>query len=791
MKRLISIILLVATLFTFASPLAGCSANKDMVLTVGQWLMMINDAFGMQSYIEEKPYFESVSSTSPYFEAVQIAAEWDVVDRNAPLDVEKTLTWETALVTLVNAGNFVDVDSDIKEKVSFAIENFDKSIRDYWMNRNIQHQKAVVLLATAQEQWASKRYDKNIENISYNENVVNLADAVKADYAVDGNQVAISSELVGEIKEGDVYALQSQENPLELAYYRAEQVTTNNGMTYISNSNEELKLEDVAQEIKIQGTVTPTAQNTIVCDGNGNVISSPAIVQQGHTEGGTASVQKLGAVKTAANTKHKFEFDEYEISLSYNLDGKFDMKIEVESGDLLPKDKPGELKAAASFEIKKLEVTRDFDYGIFKGLKSAMLKLDYEIQNEFGASYSGKPIDLVAGPKYGNGNGKFLTNFKRALMNERGGDGAQTVASKKVIKVCSLNIYNAGVAKVCLDVNLLVALDGSFTVSITYNGTSGVEYKNGNLRFIKSNKKTVEAEVKAKVEVTLGMGPALYLVGLKKPLVGLEARAGIGAKASVKWHLADAEMHLIEDMHISDTPPEDIIGVASIQIDADAEAIQAVAAAQGGNYSALAGARVNLHVDTCLDVAVYGILNFGLMDHAYAAKLIGAKVTTTCSVLDDKNCTFFNYHVDNGNFANGVVAWGKAASEDNCTLKYKPFDSAPETTEPTETGDDSTQETGTLIEGSFIILSETWAKVNVDDKYCINIKKLPEGYALENIVYESANKKVATVDENGVVTGIGTGTTIITVKTADGRCFAAIAVNVVGDAGVEFDGLGV
>ena len=146
MKRLISIILLVATLFTLASPLAGCSANKETVLTVGQWLMMINDAFGMQSYIEEKPYFESVSSTNPYFETVQIAAEWDVVDRNSSIDVEKTLTWETALVTLVNAGNFVAVDSDKKEKISFAIENFDKSIRDYWMNRNIQYQKAVVLL---------------------------------------------------------------------------------------------------------------------------------------------------------------------------------------------------------------------------------------------------------------------------------------------------------------------------------------------------------------------------------------------------------------------------------------------------------------------------------------------------------------------------------------------------------------------------------------------------------------------------------------------------------------------
>ena len=54
-----------------------------------------------------------------------------------------------------------------------------------------------------------------------------------------------------------------------------------------------------------------------------------------------------------------------------------------------------------------------------------MLKVDYEVQNQFGASYSGKPLDLIAAPKYSNGNGKFLTNFKRAVMKGRGTSGAQ------------------------------------------------------------------------------------------------------------------------------------------------------------------------------------------------------------------------------------------------------------------------------------------------------------------------------------------------------------------------------
>lgn len=786
MKRLISIILLVATLFSLASPLAGCSANKETVLTVGQWLTMINDAFGMQSYIEEKPYFDNVSSSNPYFETVQIAAEWDVVDRNAPIDVEKTLTWETALVTLVNAGNFVAAESDNKEKISFAIENFDRSIRDYWMNRNIQYQKAVVLLATAQEKWVNKRYDENVENVSYNDNVVNLAETVKTDYAVNGNQVAISSEFAGEINEGDVYVLQSQDNPLELSYYKAEQVTSSDGVTYISNSGDELELEDVAQEVKLQGTIVPTAENTVVCDGNGNVIAEPQVVNQVFTGDGP-KVELLRYTQTATSSKHTFKVGENEVSLSYNLNGALDMKIGVKTANLLGGDDYGKLNGEASFEISNLEITRDFDYSVWSGLKSATLKVDYETKTKFGVSYSAKPVDAVAAPQYSNGNGKFLTNFKRAILKDKDGLGAKTIASKKVIKVCSLNVYNAGVAKICLDVNLQIAVDGSLSVTITQGGTTGVEYKNGNLRFIKKNSKSAEAELKAQVELTLGFGPALYLIGLEKQLIGLEVQMGVGAAASVKMHLADVEMHLIEEMSFDDTPAEDCEVFNTLSIDASAEAIQAVAESQGGVYKAEAGATVSLHVDTCFDVSVYGILKFGLTDSSYAAKFIGGKVKLTCTVFSSKNAKFFNYHVDNWNWIGGVTNWGAVANQSACTLQYRPFDEEPEATTPTESIEAT--ENNDISFGEFIVLSDFRGEVAVGGKYCISVTQLPTGYSMSDIVYKSADKSIAKVNAQGVVEGVKGGSTTIEVRTSDGKHIAMITIAVVEDNKVEFEGI--
>ena len=754
--------------------------------------MMVDEAFGMQSYTSDEPYFSNVKSDNPYFAAVQIAAEWDVIDKEKSVDVNEKLTWKDALITLTNVGNFTDIDATDDEKISYAINNFDNTIRKYWMNRTISVEKATVLLGIAQEKWSNKRYDKNIEDISYNENVVNLTNEIKSNYDIKDNQIAVPSLLAEKINEGDVYVLQSKENPKEHTFYKAEKIVEENGITLITNSEEELELEDVAEEIKLQGTLVPTVDNTVIYDGNGNIVSGSQVVTQSNN-GDSPRVALLNYTPMAFSNKHKFEIDGFEVSLSYDLDGELDMKFEIKTDDLLPADKPGKLQAFASFALKDIEISHDFDFGWTKGLKSAMLKVDYEVQNQFGASYSGKPLDLIAAPKYSNGNGKFLTNFKRAVMKGRGTSGAQTVAPKKTVKICSLNVYNAGVAKVCLDVNLQLALDGSFTVTVTYSGASGIEYKNGNLRFIKSNKKSVEAELKAKAEFTLGFGPGLYLVGLKKQLLGIEARLGVGAKASVKWHLADAEMHLIEEMNLSGDPPEDYEGVGDITIDADAEAIQAVAAAQGGIFKAEAGARVNLHVDTCLNVSLYGILKFGLTDSSYAAKFIGGKVTTTCTVLSDKNCTFFNYHVDNGDFANAVKVWGlKDANKDNCTLKYVPFDNAEEEKTDKETNEsDDSQDDSLIIDGDFIVLSEIWADVSVNSKYSIIVKQIPKGYTIDNLVYETSDKKIATVDSTGVVTGVSKGNAVITVKTSDGRCFAAVAISVSDEEIVKFEGLDV
>lgn len=80
-KKLISILMVIVTLLSMVMSFSGCSTQQNNSLTLGQWLGMVNNSFGMESYSQEEPYIKNVSKENEYFNTIQIAAEWDVIDK--------------------------------------------------------------------------------------------------------------------------------------------------------------------------------------------------------------------------------------------------------------------------------------------------------------------------------------------------------------------------------------------------------------------------------------------------------------------------------------------------------------------------------------------------------------------------------------------------------------------------------------------------------------------------------------------------------------------------------------
>ena len=75
-----------------------------------------------------------------------------------------------------------------------------------------------------------------------------------------------------------------------------------------------------------------------------------------------------------------------------------------------------------------------------------------------------------------------------------------------------------------------------------------------------------------------------------------------------------------------------------------------------------------------------------------------------------------------------------------------------------------------------INLKEKELFLKIGDKVLIEYTTVPVDAKVEKLVYESDNTSVASVDENGNVSGVGEGNTKITVKTEDGSISSSINV---------------
>lgn len=800
MKRFISVVLLLSLLITSSGFVTACSSNESQKMTWREWLSLVNTSFGMSSYLEETPYIESITEADVSFADVQIAVEWEIIEPNEEFALDENITLGEVLVTLVNAGAFVKADSTDDEKIEYAIQNFDNSIRTYALEKDIDTVSAVELLTIAQTKWANLTFDQPIEQVVYKEEVIDYSEGESKinDYLVDSNgDILIPLHNNAQIAEGDIFILPTNENNVETTTYKANSTTVEGDYLRVSASSD-VALEDVLDELYIAETLIPTSENTVIYDGNGNVVHVGSEVS-GIDDGTYASNMNyvMGDTKqlmnvSATSVKTSFEIDGWKVGLKYNLDGALDLEASIETDNMLdvPKASNKELKGEATVSVSNIKATPVIDFSWGK-LKEASVRVNYESEVSAGLKYSDKLVDKVFAPKYSNGNGKFLTNLKNSIWKDDKvkGNGAKT------LKICSVNIYSAGVVRLCLDVNFTISAEGSISITVTESGTKGLEYKNGKLRSINDSNRDSDFELNAKVEATFGLGPALYTVGLKKSLISLGAEFGVGAETKFTWHLVDSERHLIETVDASDMQTESS-NFASVSITADPKEIELVAESQGVSYKYEGSGDVTLNLNSCLDASLYFILKIGLID-SMCEDLIADKVTVSWSILSAKNAKFAHVHVDNGEFHNANIKFGTAANEDLCSLEFVPFDeSATEDTETevateitetevaTETQDVSTENTEESF-GETLILSEMKTTLNIGDSYYVVIEQYPLGYSLDDIVIESSDPSIVEVDSNGQLKALSTGSVVLTVSTKDGKYMAYCSVTVLLEEGTE------
>lgn len=810
MKKIIAIFLIVVNLFSMLL-LGGCSEN--VTLTMGQWLTLVDDAFGMTSYTEEKPFFENVGKENGYFSVFQAAAEWEVIKPSASITPETPLKWKDVLISLVNAGEFLDLNCTDEEKIDYAVKNFGSGIRKYWSNRYISLKDAAPLLDEAQEKWAGKKITKNIQKSKFSDQVEDHVNDKNYDYTIKDNFVTMPASQAESLNIGEVYTLPANSQG-GASINKVKSINIVDGKAIIENDDsfDENEAAKYVEEIVIQETTTPDfTKITGIYDANGNPLNANVVPKPQNSPNNDKPVAiplaNVGDFNDSyiqtglfdgISTDLSFEYKSWKITLSFSKD---DFGVEL-SKTLSGSEHKNRFRAESTqmfvkttFDDVSLTKDIDFSWGV---LHSATLKLDYKTTIEGGIKTK-RTTDVGKadkGKNIGSSLKSIISGYKGAL-SKINTDVRNTKYADDEIYICKFSLADAALASVDFVVKGKVAASGELKIVIELEGAQGLQYKNKKIRHIKSDGVDINFVANGKVEVTVGPGFEITL--LKKwCLIDLSLDVGAGVAFTTTAHLFDAEGHelysgetMLTIMDAEDLEKEELYTTAE-----DIKAYAEEKAGTWNNYQA--GASVKLLKGVCFEWKLYPILRFGCTGKSLINELAKKfEVELSIEFLGSKN-TLIKGHIDGfSNLKNaaeadsigeGILDLLGVGAE--CTYDYKPWDDALEEIKEIDGGDEKDT---SILTGDTLSISTMRMFLQKEESQLLSVTMIPKGYELKDIKAESENKNIADIDlKTGLVTaGKKEGTTQIKIYTSDNKYKVYCAVTVIDKNVVEFEALDV
>ena len=817
MKRLISLILVIATMLSL---LAGCAGTKD-AMQMGVWLDNVVTTFGMTEYETAEPLFPKVPAEDPYFGAFQIAAEWEVLTPDDSITSSSRVTWRDVLVTLVNVGFFLDDGATEDEKIDYAIRTFDPEIRKYWLDRTIGVAEAMPLLDKAADLWANSIITETVEQVQYTAEVLDLAETV-SDYDSTGDVVIVDASQVGDLKPGDVYSLPSIDGKAEASVNRVLSVERDGDKLVITN-DPEFEGEEVSQyveEIDIQKNVpVDFSYITGIYDANGNPlftadtgVNTELASTSGKDEGIRAYTLESNGNETLNASNLKFFNIKDELTFKA---GDFRINLEFEDNDfkltLSKVDYDQSAKRTKGFEpfielnVKDLSLDKKVKYNGVT-LDTAYAKLNYTQSISGGVKF--KNESEVGKIKNGDGNtwsemSTILREYKAGLA-ALGQEVNNTSYAGSDIYLCRIALGASGIDFI---VKGRISCTGEVKITVTMQGSKGIEYKSGKLRYISSSYPSVDMVAEGKFEITIGPGFEVKI--LKIVTVTATLDVGVGAKLTYTAHLLDIENHcfLTADATLTADQAAMIADATKTNFSTSSEEILAVAEAAGGTWNNYEpNVTVSLISRTCLDWYLYPIVKItGELDVNFGkvfGKKVGFEKSCTWKISDDDNTKLIlKGHIEFPNnlkqmLAADSIGGGFAAALGigaECSYTPQPWDPPEDETEPTEETEESATD-GLIAKADTIELSLYRVFLYPGQTQQLLITGLPAGYSSSDLVVTMDKSSVADISISGdtitVTAKDALDTVNVVISTSDGKQKAYLGITVQQEKADTFEGLG-
>lgn len=297
MKRKLVSLLLTIILVINLLPLSGCgNQNNEDTVTRGEWVTMLSETFGMDSYTEETPYYSDITSDSDLFSYVQSAVEWDVLsiftDDTFEPDEKVTLR-EVASTAAIAAGynvsesqfddegNF-DANASIDYAVQYGILENDRGL-----TKQATMEQCEDALSAAQSAYLNMPIEEKIY-VAVDENVVDLTGLSNELLEMERNHITIPREYSGgtapdtsgelkatidtgngvvEVGIGEVFVTApTAENPAGVAHKVSSIEEVDGEIVF---TTEAPTLYDLYEELDVHETISVDASNIIWLVGTG------------------------------------------------------------------------------------------------------------------------------------------------------------------------------------------------------------------------------------------------------------------------------------------------------------------------------------------------------------------------------------------------------------------------------------------------------------------------------------------------------------------------------------------
>lgn len=401
-KRIVSYIMVLAIMLGFMSGCrpegvgssesqntlgsSGSSQETELVqqsnlspVTRGEWITMLAQTFGFDSWQSQDPYYEDIGQDSNLFAYVQSSCEWGALMREEALfRPDDPVTRGEAAVMSVRAAGWDKLaegqTNDFDTVLKFAQENGIVSASDN-QNDELTEPECRAILLLAQGLYLSVETDQRQE-IVWSEGVIDYTSASAEDVSVQGTSVILKN-ADNSVQEGSVILTPpTDENPGGLACKVVSITQGENGSMILETEKPELS--EVLEELDVAFTVTPSPDDFV--PGEGFSVSEVSADEKAGTSTLVFQADSTPVVTEVWNYSKKVEAEPLHFSAG-SKSGSFSKKSSNKNTAAL-----GGGAEAAAFEKSSFVYDATPSIEDFKGSTEGWTK-QLEIENSFSGGY--------------------------------------------------------------------------------------------------------------------------------------------------------------------------------------------------------------------------------------------------------------------------------------------------------------------------------------------------------------------------------------------------------------------